>query len=109
MSDNNDLRARIEAARNRGKTPQKTADSHRNASGAAAAFGHSVAMLVAVAVGGIIGYWIDIALGTRPWALLIFLVFGMVAGFLNIIRAANQMAARAQMDQTAQDAPDESE
>ena len=109
MTDNDDPRARIEAARNADKPEQKPRDLNRNAGGAAAALGHASAMVVAVAIGAFIGVAIDKSLGTGPWALLIFLVFGMAAGFLNIIRAANQMAARAQMDQTAQDAPDESE
>lgn len=62
-------------------------------------------MAVAVALGAFIGRAIDIGLGTSPWALLIFLVFGMVAGFLNIIRAANKMAREAQADAEAGSSP----
>lgn len=109
MSENNDLRERIEAARNAGKPKQNPKELNRNAGGAAAALGHASAMVVAVAIGAFIGVAIDKSLGTGPWALLIFLVFGMAAGFLNIIRAANQMAERAQQDQAAHDASEKGE
>ncbi len=109
MNESDDLRERIEAARNAGKPKQNPRDLNSNAGGAAAALGHAAAMVVAVAIGAFIGVAIDKSLGTGPWALLIFLVFGMAAGFLNIIRAANQMAERAQRDQAARDAPEEGE
>lgn len=108
MSENDDLRARIEAARKAGKKPEDTPGVNRQAGGVASALGHAAGMAVAVALGAFIGRAIDIALGSSPWALLIFLVFGMVAGFLNIIRAANKMARDAQADQ-ARSAPQKDE
>jgi ATP synthase protein I len=33
-----------------------------------------------------IGYFLDRALGTRPWLTLIFLGFGIAAGFTNLFR-----------------------
>lgn len=44
----------------------------------------------AVAVGGmgLVGYFLDRWLGTRPWLLLTFLLLGLVGGFYNFVRDA---------------------
>ncbi len=34
-----------------------------------------------------LGYFLDRWLGTRPWLLLLFFLFGVAAGFLNLYRA----------------------
>jgi len=41
-------------------------------------------------VGGLIGYGIDWLFGTLPFGLIIFLLLGFGAGFLNLARAANR-------------------
>lgn len=41
-----------------------------------------------VLVGAGIGWLIDKWLGTSPWALVVFLLLGFVAGVLNVLRAA---------------------
>ncbi|MEM7767501.1 MAG: AtpZ/AtpI family protein [Pseudomonadota bacterium] len=106
MAEPDDLKQRIEAARDAQK-PKVAADTTTGtASGAAAALGHSIGLVVALILGAAIGYFIDTALGTAPFALLIFLVLGAIAGFLNIIRAGQQMAAKAQAEQDARDASD---
>lgn len=105
MSENDQLRARIEAAKQAGQPAENPNSANRTAGGAASALGHAMGMAVAVALGAFIGRAIDIWLGTSPWALLIFLVFGMCAGFLNIIRAANEMARKAQADAEAATSP----
>ncbi|MEM1106640.1 MAG: AtpZ/AtpI family protein [Pseudomonadota bacterium] len=92
MAEPDELKARIDAARATGQPAAKPRGFNRNASGVAAALTHSFGMAIALGLGGLIGYTIDSLAGTGPWALLIFLVFGMVAGFLNLIRAARQMA-----------------
>ncbi len=33
------------------------------------------------------GYWLDRWLGTRPWLLLLFGAFGVIAGFINLYYA----------------------
>ncbi len=48
-------------------------------------------MGLAVAVGVGIGYYLDKWLGTRPWFLIIFLFFGIVAGFRSLYRALKRM------------------
>ena len=37
-------------------------------------------------VGLAIGHFLDRALGTKPWLTLLFLGFGIAAGFLNLFR-----------------------
>ncbi|HXH11663.1 MAG TPA: AtpZ/AtpI family protein [Alphaproteobacteria bacterium] len=37
-------------------------------------------------VGLAIGYFLDRALGTNPWLTLLFLAFGIAAGFVNLFR-----------------------
>ncbi len=34
-----------------------------------------------------LGYWLDRWLGTRPWMLLLFGAFGVIAGFVNLYYA----------------------
>jgi len=47
---------------------------------------------VQMAVSIIIGVWMGLALdrwlGTRPWLMLLFICFGVAAGFLNLYRTA---------------------
>lgn len=40
-----------------------------------------------IVVGLFFGTMLDKWLGTRPWMLLIFLILGVVSGFLNLFRA----------------------
>jgi len=42
---------------------------------------------VAVVVALLFGMWLDSRLGTEPWMMLVFLCFGLVAGFRNVLRA----------------------
>ena len=49
-------------------------------------------MAAALAVGGVIGWFLDSWLGTRPWLMLVFLVMGGAAGTLNAYRAAVRQA-----------------
>ncbi len=44
-------------------------------------------MGLSVAVGAIIGYYLDKWLHTEPWLLIIFLIFGAIAGFRSLYRA----------------------
>ena len=44
----------------------------------------------AVAVGVGIGWWLDKEFETSPLWLVIFMIFGMLAGFLNMVRTFNR-------------------
>ncbi|MBI3121590.1 MAG: AtpZ/AtpI family protein [candidate division NC10 bacterium] len=45
-----------------------------------------VTLVAATAIGLAIGYGLDRVLGTRPWLTLVFTVFGIAAGFVNLFR-----------------------
>jgi ATP synthase protein I len=49
-------------------------------------------MGVAVLIGWGVGYWLDGKLGTKPWLMLVFLLFGVAAGFKGMISAARESA-----------------
>src|SRR5664279_3181506 len=57
---------------------------------------------IAVIVGLLGGMWLDSHFGTTPWLMLLFLVFGLVAGFRNVLRAV----ARAEAAANAEDKED---
>ena len=42
---------------------------------------------LSVAIGLLIGYYMDKWLGTQPWLMLLWLTFGLIAGFRGVIRA----------------------
>jgi ATP synthase protein I len=48
----------------------------------------SIGMLLVIAtlIGAGIGYALDRWLGTSPWLMIVFLVLGMVAGFVEMLR-----------------------
>lgn len=48
-------------------------------------------MGLSVAVGAVIGYYLDKWLKTEPWFLIVFLLFGVVAGFRSLYRAAKRL------------------
>ena len=50
------------------------------------AFRIGTEIVVAVAVGGAIGFVIDTWLDTKPWFLIVFLLLGNAAGLWNVFR-----------------------
>src|ERR1700732_3526755 len=46
-----------------------------------------VELVVAVAVGGFVGWALDRWLGTRPWGVIVLLFLGIGAGMVNVYRA----------------------
>ena len=47
----------------------------------------------AILVGVALGYLVDTWLMTMPWFMVLFVVLGMAAGLLNVVRAMNAMEA----------------
>ena len=39
-----------------------------------------------IAVGLVIGYFLDKAFGTQPWLLIVFFCFGTASGIINLLR-----------------------
>jgi ATP synthase protein I len=48
-------------------------------------------MGLAVAIGALMGLWLDKTFDTRPWLLLLFIAFGIAAGFKGMLRAAREV------------------
>ena len=53
---------------------------------------------VAIALGFFFGRWLDGSLGTTPWLTIVFSLFGIIAGFVNLFRITAQ-ASRSEEDQ----------
>jgi ATP synthase protein I len=45
-----------------------------------------ISLVAATAIGLLLGYGLDWLLGTTPWLTMIFTLFGIAAGFLNLFR-----------------------
>ncbi|MGL4543020.1 MAG: AtpZ/AtpI family protein [Polymorphobacter sp.] len=54
---------------------------------------YALEIVAGTAVGGFLGWQLDRWLGTKPWLALLFLLLGLVAGFMNLLRAVNREAA----------------
>ena len=82
------LKSKINVAK---KKEPKRNSSHKVF--AATGIGVKVAadLLAGVLVGGGIGYVLDDLFGTKPILLVIFLLFGGAAGFLNVYRTVKSM------------------
>jgi len=65
----------------------KTSDS----SGYGNAMRMSSEFISAILVGAGLGYFIDWLVGTSPWALIVFMLLGFVAGVLSVLRSAGEM------------------
>jgi ATP synthase protein I len=60
---------------------------------------------VSVAAGAFIGYWLDSVFDTAPWLTLLWLMFGVYAGFRSLVRVARKLEkAESERDQDG-DAP----
>ena len=84
-----DLKRRLDIAleKNSGVNSQEDIDSSKNGKGQALRI--STELIVAVGVGGGLGFFLDNLLGTKPWLLIVFLLLGNAAGLWNIYRLLN--------------------
>ena len=91
-SPTEDLLKRVKAAqdRNSGSLRNKRSSSSNVGSGMGVGVKVGVDLVVGVGVGAAIGWGLDWWLETKPILLVIFLIFGFIAGLMNVIRTANQ-------------------
>ena len=101
MSENgpNDLSERIAAAQRvqaerEGKKPDEVEQTGTSAGAMALRYGAEFGASVAVGIG--IGLLIDHFAGTRPWGLLIMMMFGFAAGIMGVVRAYRELTEEAQ-------------
>lgn len=90
--------ARLEQVKAR-RAPQLDPAARTNAMGQA--FKIAIELVVGVLFGGLVGWFLDGYLGTRPWLLVLFLVLGFAAGLTNVVRTARRMQAAAEPLQRA--------
>ena len=82
-----ELKERIQAAKVTNTPQQKT----KKESGAGFGFKISTEIIAALVVGVGIGLIVDKYLGTKPFGLIIFFIFGALAGFLNVYRVMRRI------------------
>ncbi len=63
----------------------------KNKKGVSFGFRIGVELVSAIAVGTIIGIFVDKYLGSKPFGLIIFFILGSMAGFLNIYRVMRRI------------------
>jgi len=49
-----------------------------------------ISFVLAIVIGFACGYYLDKWLGTGPWLLLVFTVFGLIAGIMNVYKTAGR-------------------
>ena len=81
------LKERIQNAKATNTPYQKT----KKDSGAGFGFKISTEIIAALVVGVGIGLIVDKYLGTKPFGLIIFFIFGALAGFLNVYRVMRRI------------------
>lgn len=52
--------------------------------------GIGIQLVVSTFVGLAMGYWLDRLMGTSPYLSLLFLILGIISGFVNMIRLARK-------------------
>ncbi|APG28191.1 magnesium transporter [Syntrophotalea acetylenivorans] len=63
-----------------------------------------ISMVAATLIGLAIGYYLDQRLGTSPWMTMLFLGFGIAAGFRNLFYLVNRELKRQQREEEKKDA-----
>ena len=81
------LKARIDTAETSNLPPSKK----KKDSGAGFGFKISTEIIAALVIGVGIGLIVDKYLGTKPFGLIIFFIFGAIAGFLNVYRVMRRI------------------
>ena len=82
-----ELKDRIETA----KSSNSINTKKNKESGAGFGFKISTEIIAALVVGVGIGLIVDKYLGTKPFGLIIFFIFGALAGFLNVYRVMRRI------------------
>tara|TARA_Y100001970_G_scaffold133876_1_gene164951 strand:- start:562 stop:843 length:282 start_codon:yes stop_codon:yes gene_type:complete len=81
------LKERIDTAETSNSPPPK----QKKQSGAGFGFKISTEIIAALVVGVGIGLIVDKYLDTKPFGLIIFFIFGAIAGFLNVYRVMRRI------------------
>jgi ATP synthase protein I len=88
-----DLASRIASAKREraAEDNRASADNSREMTGLARGMRIGTEFIAAIVVGTLVGYFIDLGLGSSPWGMLIMLMVGFAAGIRNVTRVVMQM------------------
>lgn len=86
-----DLEKRLAAAREAGKPPEP-ARRHNEYTAAAYAWRMVTELVMAIVIGGAMGWGLDRLFGTLPVFLIVFVMFGFAAGVRMMLRTAQEMS-----------------
>ena len=100
-----ELDAKLNQANARREAGRKTAQERGAGLGFAVRIGVDIVAALAVGVG--IGLLLDHWLGTKPWMLIVFFIFGAAAGLVNVFRAVSGYGYAAGYRNEAADALDD--
>ena len=89
MADNK-FKTRLEIAKKKIKKNERKSGS-RNAASLGKALKIRTELVAAVVVGTTMGYILDSWFGTKPLLIICFFIIGVVAGIMNVFRAAKRM------------------
>ncbi|HRJ11990.1 MAG TPA: AtpZ/AtpI family protein [Alphaproteobacteria bacterium] len=84
------LEARIKAAEHQADEANSITSAPKT-SGSADAMRLAMDLVISVAIGVGLGVLLDNYLGTKPWFMLIFMIFGVAAGFRNFYLFAGKL------------------
>jgi len=90
MKNLKEISTRLEIAKKKKKTNEKKIESS-NAASLGKALKISTELVAAVVVGTTIGYILDSWFDSKPLLIICFFIIGVVAGILNVFRAAKKM------------------
>ena len=90
MKNLKEISSRLKIAKQKNYSKWNTKKTHDNTS-FGGALKISTELVAAVVVGTTIGFILDNLFDTKPWLIIIFFFIGVVAGILNVIKAANLM------------------
>jgi len=95
-----DIDRRLDEVKSR-NSPKSHADPRLRGRAMGQGLRIAVDLVVGVAFGGFVGWWLDRYFGTAPWLMVLLLILGFTAGMMNIIRTAQRMQAEAEASQRA--------
>ena len=90
MKNLKEISTRLEIAKKKIKKKENKLESS-NAASLGKALKISTELVAAVVVGSTIGYILDSWFDTKPLLIISFFIIGVVAGILNVFRAAKRM------------------
>ena len=89
--ENNPIKKLSDRIRQSSASIKKSRQANHQNNPIGIAFRLGVEMVSALIVGGLMGWGIDKLLGTKPWFMIIFFLFGAIAGMLNVIKTGKKI------------------